>query len=285
MSALDSITPVVVYRWPDGWYVTICVGSLRRVRGIHGVPVFPVEMTLRGSRYDDRWAVVHLGGDAVFEWSGSSTGWQLPEVPRGEARKKLLGFLLDLEVGRPQIGIRASLVTQVPKPHLGGNQLEVHAPSVPYPRWVDDVRWEQRYEEAHRFVLRPLGDPSESTWQMDASMQELYLSYLKELELRSPGFYQDDLWRATCIGQSSCTVSTESGHPESLYFHAVVDQLLDSELLLPASSKRAWEAEHVLFGEWVLPGPEEVEIYKMIGEQLPLLWGAERLRRWLQERP
>lgn len=281
MSALDAIAPTIVYRWPDGWRVTLYVDQERTTRSSSGATVVPVVLTLRGTRHDDRWSVAHLEHDVVWAWSAGSKGWQLPEVPKGEERKRLLGFLLDLGVGRPQRGIHASLVTQL---HVS-SQSSVQSPFVPYPRWVDDVRWEQRYEEARRFVLQDVGEGNGQ--RSLAHDGELYLGFVESLDIYPPGSGAStgDRWCAICHGQSECVVPTESGLPESLYFHSVIDQLLDSELLLPTSSRRAWESEHVVRGEWCLPSPDEVEIYRTLGEDLPLLWGAERLLSWLRERP
>ncbi len=288
------IGPMTVYRWSDGWWVTVSIDPSARISGRY-VPgkgkmltsrrddgVVPVVFTLRHpSRVDDRWSVTHLvrGGEGlpqVLPISCGAPSWQQPEVPTGEARKRLLGFLLDLGIERPTRGVRSSIVTQA-------GDAEKRAADIPYPRWVEDpARWEGQYEEAKRFILRRLGTVEEERaagriFRQDCLPDEQFLGWLSELEIYSPEYYSDDTWHAKMMGQSK-----KRYHHR--YFHGLVDQVVDGELLLPSSSRRAWEAEHVTSGEWVLPEPLEVEVFQLLGNQLPLLWGPEKIDAWLQER-
>jgi hypothetical protein len=70
----------------------------------------------------------------------------------------------------------------------------------------------------------------------------------------------------------------------SLYFHALIDKVLDEELILPESSKTAWEGANVERGVFVLPSPEEVEIFSILDEQLPLLLPMKQLEDWIRSR-
>lgn len=252
MSELDVITPCVVYRWPDDWWVTVYIGTGEAT-------IF----SLRNTNYDDRWSVAHYDDGTVCEWSIGRKGWQEPDVPTGEARKKLIGFLLDLGVERPKRGsIRSSLVWSDTFRAL---------PRLPYPRWVDDSRWERRHEEAKRFVWEASGHG------ISAGPEELYLGVISGFVI---GLYHEN-WIAKC----DCQTLDNPRYPTGRDLNNVIEEFLRREILLPESERPAWEAENVIRGSWVVPSPEEVELYQAIGERNPLLWGSDRLLPWLRERP
>ncbi len=291
---MNTDRSIPVYRWPDGWTVAVFVDP-DYLRDRHPKAVLPVKFILGRGPFDPdaRWVVAHLTPNpsprtppdpVLSEWHMNSPSWPLPEVPKGEARRKLLGFVLDLGVRRPRSGILSNLLVQPRQKHLGGHR-EVPVPSLPYPRWVDDVLWERRYEEADRFVVRS-GEGNQ--WGIEADLNDLFLGHVEDFRIS----IEHRLWRATCSGQSGvqakdlkCSRLSSDGLPHDRYFHGIVDFFLDTELLLPSSSRTAWEAEHVVRGEWVLPSAEEVGLYRMLGEQLPLLWGYRRLLEWLREHP
>lgn len=56
-----------------------------------------------------------------------------------------------------------------------------------------------------------------------------------------------------------------------------------SWLLLPGEEADRWWAEHTVVGELDLPA-EEVESYRLLGEDLPFLWRARQLLDWVTER-
>lgn len=256
-----------IYTWPDGSFVSAVVdhADLSRV-------TFRVEGSARAV-----WFGLNEDDPGVLHPLAMSTYADREEC-YAELQSKLLGFALDLDVRRPWTGTRSSLAYA----------RRGEAPALPYPRWVEDpVRWEGRYDEADRHVLRQVARRAmlkstglvdfSSEWQSTALNEDLYLGYVDRLQILPPLFYVDDTWHATCSGQT--------GDPTSRYFHGLVDQLLDLELILPSSSRRAWEAEHVERGSWVLPNPDEVEVFRLLGEQIPWLWPPRRLDQWLQSQP
>lgn len=252
----------VVYEWPDGVFVEMIV---RRDSGLYGAlfsirrpdssaPLFTMELVARA--FQKKFELPMM---VAFKSGSTSRPIDRAYLP------KLIGFLLDLGVRRYPTSIhRRSLIAK----DGGPSQKEDYAP---YPRFVPDIRWESRYEEAKRFTQR-----EHLAWSVEADLvTEKYLGLLKSFEILPPEFYLDDIWHAT---YSSMAIE----HIESTYFHGLIDRVLDEELILPESGKTAWEAAHVERGTFVLPSQEEVEVYRILDEMLPLLLPMEQLEEWLR---
>lgn len=56
-----------------------------------------------------------------------------------------------------------------------------------------------------------------------------------------------------------------------------VDDILIQMDVLPESARASWEERNLERGDFLLPVPAEVEIYRALGEPLPLLWNAADL--------
>jgi hypothetical protein len=254
----------VVYEWPDGVFVEMIV---RRDSGLYGAlfsirrpdpsaPLFTMELVARAfqGKFESPMMI-------AFKSGSTSKPIDSAFLP------KLLGFLLDLGAEVRRYPTRIPRRSLIPKDG-GPSQKEDYAP---YPRFVSDIRWENRYEEAKRFTQR-----EHLVWSAEADLRtENYLGLLRNFEILPPEFYLDDIWHAT---YSSMAIE----HIESAYFHGLIDRVLDEELILPESSKSAWEAAHVERGTFVLPSQEQVEVYRILDEMLPLLLPMEQLEEWLR---
>lgn len=248
-----------VYEWPDGVFVELILGrtnfgGMLQIKSPlpdgRSTPLFTMEVRAGG------------GGPPLviaFRFEGNPQ----PVIPPTYL-PKLLGFLLDLGVSYPTDAPQRSLIQR-------GDQRTDYAL---YPRFVSDIRWEGRYEEAERFVLKRI----DGEWKTAEDIKtRRYLDLLKNFQIHPPGFRISDKWDVTYSMAATWPM-------ESLYFHALVDKVLDEELILPESSRTAWEAANVERGSFLIPSPEEIELFRLLDERLPLLLPVKQLEEWLQER-
>lgn len=227
-----------VYRWPDGDDVVLRV---------HGGEVF--------CDFEGRFWNCSPVVSWPFFWDGSRVMSTYVPPEKEALVRRLTAFLVD-------VGVPLVIASYQKGPSLVSS---VVRRCMPYPRWVDDQRWEERYEEASRYTYMRA---------MDRHPGSKYLGLIDLLEILPPEFYSDDLWHASWSG----------GDLENVpYFHALVDQLLEKEMILPQSSQRAWEAQHLDRGEWVLPSPQELEVLGLLGQPNPLLLPESDLLTWLGE--
>lgn len=240
----------VVYRWPDGSVVRAFRANDRDVR-----------MNLYLCSDDLPESVVHF---AVFDSDAGDqvlTSWSDRHLPWLEdTERRVLGFALDLGAVRPDEE-RTALVSN----HRSDeSDVELAA----YPRFVDDDRWAGRYDEALR--LASLGLP--------ADFLGVVRGFFVEEVDPSPEFRTNRRVFATWGKQGVV------GSVEAPTLSETVDKVVRGALVLPESGRAAWEQERVLRGSFVLPSPDELEVFRALGEPLPFWWGNERFYAWLQER-
>ncbi len=235
-----------VYGWPDGEIVQI--DTLDEDRVWLNLP--------RGAPNAAQIEIVH--GRAKV-WSVPALNGRLDPL----TERRIRAFLIDLGVQSDPSGV------------------------VRMPTFVPDALWERRYEEADRFVFKDeavLGrrerDGAGRVWTTQAKNGERYLGVLSGLEIYDPDFRGTDAWSAMWVNGGPI----RGGDLQGPYFHQVVDRTLDEAMIFPEGVRTAWLAEHAEFGSWIFPSAEEVELFRLLGEDLPLLWPADRLRAWLEER-
>lgn len=237
---------VVVYRWPDSCSVrafqindrdvrlTLCLLPDSRPMGI--------KLSIFANDAKDR---------ILTSWSSGHANW--PE----DAERRVRGFALDLGAKRPDEE-RIGLVSNYT---LDQHDVELAA----YPRFVDDARWEDRYEEA-RSIFKD-------------RVPSLFLGVVDSFYIGEEEDRPEDRRFITVWGEGGVVGSVEAATLEE-----VVDKSLRAALVLPESERLSWEAEHVLRGSFVLPSPDELEVFQLLGEPLPFWWGNERFYHWLWER-
>lgn len=255
MNSTETLREVKIYEWPENGYVSI----LPAMRGATFFHVNPFGYSSWHEKvptlsWDSRRRTMEL-------WEGDDQAKPLEPKVLNRLRGFLLD-LLDLTTDRPKHGRLSSLV-----------QHDVdRRPWVPVPRWISDERWAGRYDEASLYVLRG-GDGA--PWISIAPDGSVYLEHIHGLEIGPPAFCDKGLWQA--LWRRDYTKETDN-------FQALVDGMLEVEHLLPESQRSAWEAEHAERGTFILPTPEEVAVFRMMGESLPLLWEKKQLDVWLSER-
>lgn len=247
-----------VYRWTDGGHVAVHSGWSQDLS--EETTRFIVKLEDHGD-----WAASLLYSPKNRQLIRFGDGDALLHVPP-EALRRVRGFLVDLGARRPRFG-----------PSLVRN-LERSDPysAITYPRAVPDVVWEDRYASADPYLFRRTsGAGTSGTWENRVPRgAPPWLGWIEDLEITGPELRNDGLFNAMW----------DHGSVDAAYFPKVVDRVIELELLLAESSMRAWDAENVVRGEWVLPGPDEVELYRLLGEDLPVLWPYEKLLPWLVER-
>ncbi len=241
-----------LYAWPDGWRVVFSPSRWKE-RGLNGPLVSYLFLELLGPRHAEARFILEThdhGRFASFPSYGKSSRDRLfdPELT-APGRKKLTGFVVDVGADRP----KDTSCLVVPSGYTGWDA----RPSVPWPNWVPDERWEGRYEEIYEYVGQ--------TWKGG------YLGVVGSLEIE---------------GESSGHFQVRWKNERRVFpsLDLVVDWLCHRYMIRPESERAAWEAENVERGSFIVPTDEEVEVYRMLGEPLPLWWGEEAFEPWLRER-
>lgn len=258
---------VQLYRWADGSAARLVSYPVRSCVYVDFVGGTAVDLrTGREVRHPapTEWSFeIHLrNGRRVVEYV-------LPfddvdeETPLGEDLAKLLGLFLDL--GAEHSVFRGTWSTSLVERTADA------PPFAPYPRWVDDRRWEGRYEEADAFYT--IHQASKNIWSTKG-IPTVFLGFVEHLQIRPPSFSESNVWSAVSL-DGTCSNPT---------FHGVVDEVIRDSLLMPTSSRRAWEAEHVIHGELLFPPADEVMLFSAMGEDPPFWWPPEKLLPYLEQR-
>lgn len=195
--------------------------------------------------------------------------------------RKLCGLALDL-VGAPSFPLHS-------KSWNGLLLTHVSIPTVlPVPSFVSNEDWSRRYELAKSFVVTGyvhaddpiyLADPKRGTF---LGVPEFLLVFaLGERVSWSARWGLPGAEHSTKGVQWRESATNQSYHWSA---ESAVDEVLDRCSVLPESEREAWEAENVERGEFLLPTPEEIELFRMLGEELPFFWGEDQLEAWLSER-
>lgn len=178
-----------------------------------------------------------------------------------ELGRYLLGFLLDLGLTREVSSSGRDL-------HLTGLVSTEDDFLALYPFFVPDDVWESRYEDARKIQEKIPG--RFLVWNEVEK-------FVVNRESSIPPISGEKV--ILHVMEGNATAVSEASTLEE-----AVDRLCENLFILPESNRVSWEAEHVLRGSWVLPTKEEVELYQMLGEELPFWWKPERLLAWLKER-
>jgi len=299
----------VVYRWPCGSTVRVLLSddleyAILRVVDVEnpGVRIehdfsegacvaLTLSPMISGPASDPHR--LYVNDDYVNDESGVFTEDGRPALYVGGAsdihslrmcEPKIVGLCLDLGVDRFYPFFRGLVTTNLLKPSEAS-----------YPRFVPEEVWAGRHEMARRYYAPNLGFSAD---EHDALGLPPFLGWIRHFEVMTGKvhFSYGSRWLGRSDGFTSISSRDgTAGRPRvdvrkivptywAPTFEAVVDELLRSELVLPASRKDAWEAEHVDRGEFVLPTAEEAELFNLLGEMLPFFWPYPALRAWVVER-
>lgn len=250
MDPMGVATTTKVYEWPDGTFLELDFnedGDVSYFFNFCGGG----ELLIRraGNRH------VYLGSVNDFLTQGDIS--------------KLLGFALDIGATiRPPLWAKES---------DGFDRLQM-------PRYVSDEEWEKRYDlpnvESGPFqpaiqvsnwmgitVLRMI--QHEGTFK--AVWASAWMSKTKEAQAIWP------------IDRKALSWQISAANAEDAK-RKVVDHILETEKILPVSRKENWESSNIQKGRFLVPTPEEVEVFRLLDLPLPFFFFDSELREWIESR-
>lgn len=296
----------VVYRFADGSRVVVDTAAC------DDGPMFTLYLASGG-----RKSVVH---DLANKWMDP---WvhEADEEDSVEAHRMMRAFLLDLGVPRPSTGRTGSLVYTTegeacelvyPKwvpDDVWARRLDLAKPYIyhfdedndrvygldeiirlpPYLGFVSQFRLEW-LNKADRHTLRALDELDDElgrTIKNGRTPPQNLVDKIKELQilLMPKRIDVEDvadfpLWEKDGRWEGRWSTYEVEGNTFVETIHAVMQH----ECLMPESSRESWDRDNIEWGEFVVPSPAEVELYRALGEPLPLLWDSSALFTWLSER-
>lgn len=261
----------ILYQWQDGSHVELLLGESGSEEAIflyvdnltEVALLLAAKMTPSGPR-------VSVDGTSLAEkirQSGLSMKSTMSAYPL--VKRRLLGFLIDARASTFRDG------------HLLACRTEI---DLRVPEFVTDEQWEQRYQIARD--VHVIGD-------FASRKMPRYLNRVRGLELCHlflhgvrPG--GDPVWRVRWSDRSTPNAALPGcGVSIALQVRSVeeaVDLVTEKNLVLPESKRGEWDEENVEHGVFVLPTPEEVEIFRILDEPLPFFLPPEQAEGWLMSR-
>lgn len=251
----EECTNIKIYEWPDGSYLS---AFLREERGdlLTGyVPSFLPEVEIE----------LQLRTGLIYSYNNQIGN---PRVSASkEEQRKILGWILDMGFQIYSNRTHSGLVSEYSKVHIGR-----------YPRWIPDEIWNLRYL-SFSLHFEELAPPFLGV------IRKLVKQFQYSVETgKCDGIIAS--WRTESRGSDGSVYAELDDTPESKERAVVkiVDHICKSELLLPESQRESWESAHSERGRFTQLSPEEVEVYRLLGEPLPYLLPSEELQQWLSSR-
>lgn len=258
-----TIPDTVVYRWPGTRSVVTVFGPWHSGVGLYYTSFAYLHDEDDPSSSGFVFDVAEEEGRVVCR-SDDRMSRTYSLVEQRQIRKKVLGFLVDVGVERRVLGgVQISaFVTSSAGVDMAWSEL---------PRWVENGAWDDRYASADRYA----------SWDqlLEPLLDDPWLGYVADLRIRlDADSGAEALWGRKI---RSYDLPKRAGADS---VQELVDALVKEEKLLPEQERAAWLAENLTFGELVVPSPDEAEVFRAIGERLPLLWPSRQLATWLSER-
>lgn len=176
--------------------------------------------------------------------------------------KKHLGWLIDMGFSNDTKNyVDTICITS----NLSGKRRDLYR----YPRWIDNAAWENRFKEFSSSLL------GTSDFLCLDGVRTKVSPHDQIFTVR---------WLTETPHEGSFTLQMAGPEPSQEELRKAVQILCEKELLLPISQKEEWESMNLEKGRFLIPSPEEVEIYRLLDEPLPFFWKQEDLLKWLVER-
>jgi hypothetical protein len=176
-------------------------------------------------------------------------------------KKRLFGFLVDAGASTVRDG------------HLLQSRGDY---DLRLPAFVPDDQWENRYQIARDVHV------SDRFHLQEAPR---YLGRVRDLQLCSPQ-PGDTLWRVRWSDRGSTRAPLPGVGVKTVFaansLEQAVDLVVEQNLALPESKKGEWDRENVEHGVFVLPSPEEVEVFRILEEPLPFFLPWKQAEEWLR---
>lgn len=190
-----------------------------------------------------------------------SVGYQDDPLSR-MFEKKLRGLLFDMGASRPNENSPGMI-----------SDSERGSVLVSWPRWISEEVWANRIEAAKEHVYTSLPAANHRKTFMGIPGFALVES-LPPGETRADPRLWTGGWKAAWWGETTWSETLEGA----------VDAALEMNFVLPDSRREQWEADNIERGVFVLPTPEEVEVFKILDEPMPIWWPFDQLLAWIRER-
>jgi hypothetical protein len=242
----------IVYQWSDGSLVEMSpitqFGEGARLR-----LVFPGAVSFMISLNPDRAAFASSPSLAnLMRQRGVSEEGVIEKYPQIQAQ--IRGLLLDLGVA----------------PNRAGVLLRGASGDITTPFFVSEDLWRRRFDLAK--------DQSIGGNSFEAVPDYMGIGNIYRLEIRYDSWKMN--WRISwASGESGGEVSTTSDT-----FENAVGLVMKSNNIRPESARAAWEAEFVERGTFLIPTPEEVEVFRILDEPLPFFLPGDEAGKWVRGR-
>lgn len=245
----------IVYRWSDGSFAELSP-----------IVEFNKAARLRLVFYGDLSFMILLDSErAAFSSSPSLTGMlRVRGVPREEViekyhqiRRKICGLLLDLGVCPNNAGVL-----------LRGSSADVRLPF-----FVSEDLWSRRFELAK--------DQSIGGNSFEAVPNYMEIGSIYRLQIRYDEW--DMNWKIYWMsGRSGGEVSARKYVSDT--FENAVGTVMRENNIRSESDRASWEAENAERGVFLIPTPEEVEVFRILDEPLPFFLPGEEVIQWVASR-
>ncbi len=281
-----------VYEWEDGSHISMLHTPGHR-------PKFMLEPGKKPSRMQDFAVFTPEPGPPIHlllqlkDLVNRHFSDQFPEDKEEHYRlqeQKLSGFALDLGVSKNIFFSGLFETGDWGEPSI-----------VRYPKFVPDERLERRVEEAMRMWRAsflwpkdlPPGAGLDGSWRHEISKKEHFLGCVHGMQMRAEC---DQILVSWDVNGSGKRRTISAYRPKGskdrrvpgmasdleLVTKKLIDMVLEQEgMVLPESSREQWDQENVLKGKFLIPSPEEVEVFRILDEPLPFFWEDEALVQWL----
>lgn len=164
-----------------------------------------------------------------------------------EIERKISGFLLDLGVSPNEEGFLLGGMTPVAIPHF-----------------VSEDRWSKRFDLAKNTIR-------------NENYMEKFSHFTTWYETVYSRWHSH--WRIPHKTAQECT------HEANVVtFEDAVDAVLSKNNILPESARADWEKENTERGLFLIPSPEEVEVFRILEEPLPFFLPNPQREEWFEAR-
>lgn len=245
---------LIIYRWEDGSDALLQLdhssGLVLVIVRWRSLPASWIDPVSGMDTFPEFWIQ-----DPAFHQVSVRIGTKFPEELEGKA----LGLFLDMGIERPN-----SRTPDLVRTYFGDHRI------LRFPRLVSQERWDRRYIEAEE--------------ALDQTVYE-FMGFISWIRLMPGRWQYSNTGGLESVGLSSGITAVINN---ACYFASTADEAVDlllaNELILPESQKEDWEKEHVERGEFVNPSPEEVDVYRALGTDLPFWWEPDELETWIRQK-
>jgi hypothetical protein len=246
----------IVYRWSDGSFVEITkfadgTGLRLFFSGfLDYLSSFMISLSPERKAYAASPSLTNL-----MRAKGVPQQEVVEKYPQIQA--KIRGLLLDLGVA----------------PNTAGTLLRGDAGNIAVPFFISEDLWNRRFELAKD---QSIGDDS-----FEAVPDYMGIGNIYRLQIRYDSWSMN--WRISWMsGRSGGAVYARKFTSDT--FENAVGVVMKNSNIHPESDRAVWETEFVERGTFLIPTPEEVEVFRILDEPLPFFLPRDEAGKWFKGR-